>query len=285
MYATELAVERLEAAQISHGGGRGVAGVSCRRKRIHGIDVHTMTVESPSAENILCKPIGSYFTISLNKVIKRCDEGFEDTVYCIAHIIRSLLQERQKVLLVCLGNERITPDALGPSCAKQLMVTRHLKQQHPELFEAFSETALICPGVLGITGMESAALVKGAVAEVKPDCVIAIDALAAGSVKRLATTVQICDTGLDPGAGVGNNRCGLNRDTLGVPVIGIGVPTVVDAKAFAEDDSKQGRGEGLFVTPRDIDSIITHSAKLLGYAINLALHDDLTIGDIEMFLG
>lgn len=284
MLSTELAIERLEAAQISHGRGRGVAGVSCRRKRIHGIDVQTMTVETKSAANILCKPVGDYVTISLNKLIRRCDDAFEDTVFCISAVVRSMLQGRSSVLLVCLGNERITPDALGPSCAKQLMVTRHLKQQHPELFDAFTETALICPGVLGITGMESAALVKGAVAEVHPDCVIAIDALAAGNAKRLATTVQICDTGLDPGAGVGNNRCGLNRDTLGVPVIGIGVPTVVDAKAFANANNEQDRGEGLFVTPRDIDCIITHSAKLLGYGINLALHNDLTIGDMEIFL-
>ena len=224
MFPTELAMERLEAAQISHGRGRGVAGVSCRRKRIHGIDVQSMTVETESAATFLCKPRGHYDTITLDKLLKRQDDAFEDTVFCIASVIRNLLQKADRVLLVCLGNPAITPDALGPSCAKQLMVTRHLKQQHPDLFEAFADTALICPGVLGTTGIESAALVKGAVSEVQPDCVIAIDALAAADAKRLATTVQICDTGLDPGAGVGNNRCGLNRDTLGVPVIGIGVP-------------------------------------------------------------
>ena len=283
---SELAIEQLEAAQISHGQGRGVPGVSCRRKRICGVDVQTMTVETDAAANILCKPRGNYSTISLGKVLRRQDDAFEDTVFCISSVIGSMLpKDAESVLLVCLGNGSITPDALGPSCAKQLMVTRHLKKQHPDLFEAFRSTALISPGVLGTTGMESAALVKGAVEAAEPDCVIAIDALAAADVKRLATTVQICDTGLDPGAGVGNNRCGLHRDTLGVPVIGIGVPTVVDARAFAKEEARQGRGEGLFVTPRDIDSIITHSAKLLGYGINLALHRDLTIGDIELFLG
>ena len=285
MLSSELAVERLEAAQISHGRGRGVPGVSYRRKRLHGIDVHSMTVETVHAANILCKPRGNYHTISLGKVLRRQDEAFEDTVFCIASLIGSMIPKGEPVLLVCLGNRNITPDALGPCCAENLMVTRHLKTRHPDLFEGYTSTALICPGVLGTTGIESAALVKGAVEAVQPRCVIAIDALAAQSTKRLATTIQICDTGLDPGAGVGNNRCALHRDSLGVPVIGIGVPTVVDARAFADDSDEQGRGEGLFVTPRDIDSIITHSAKLLGYGINLALHEDLTIGDMELFLG
>ena len=165
-----------------------------------------------------------------------------------------------------------------------------VKEWMPEDFAPFSSVSLICPGVLGTTGIESANIVKGVVDAVKPDAVIAVDALAASAADRLCRTVQICDTGIEPGSGVGNRRFALNRETLGVPVISIGVPTVVDADTFiysiAEDTApKHSRGEGMFITPREIDSFVAHSGKLLGYGINFALHDDLTLGDIDMFVG
>lgn len=286
---TDLASERLELANISHGRGRGVQGVTYRRRTICGIGVHTMTVETEEAAEILCKPIGNYYTISMDKLHKRCDDGFIDCVRCIGEIIHSLIPTGERVLIVCLGNPRITPDGIGPSCAEHIMVTRHLKEYMPDDFAPFRSTALISPGVLGTTGVESALLVKGAVDAVHPDAVIAVDALAARSADRLCRTVQICDTGIEPGSGVGNRRYALNRETLGVPVISIGVPTVVDADTFINDmtdgaGETKGRGEGLFITPREIDAYVADSAKLIGYGINFALHKDITIEDIDMFV-
>ena len=287
---TDLALERLDLAKQSHGMGRGVDGVTYKRKTICGIGVHTMEIHTESAANILCKPIGMYYTISLKKLLKRCDDSFIDGAKCIAEILRSVLPETNRYLIACLGNPRITPDALGPQCAQHLMVTRHLKAYMPETFSDFSEVSLVSPGVLGTTGIESASLVKGAVDAVQPDAVIVVDALAAGSMDRLCCTIQICDTGIEPGSGVGNRRFALNKETLGVPVISIGVPTVVDVATILnnvegmEDSQKQGKTDQMMVTPREIDSYISDSAKLIAYGVNFALHDGLTLEDIDLFI-
>lgn len=290
IFRSDLAMERWNAAKLSHGRGRGVPGVSCRRNTIRGIGVHTMTIETENAAEILCKPIGNYYTISLDKTIKRIDDSFEDTAKCIGEILRKLLPKGKSFLVVCLGNPNITPDAIGPKCSEAVMVTRHLKEWMPDDFAPFAFVSMICPGVLGTTGIESANIVKGVVDAVKPNAVIAVDALAASAADRLCRTVQICDTGIEPGSGVGNRRYALNQETLGVPVISIGVPTVVDADTFIysiaeEAVPKRSRGEGMFITPREIDSFVIHSGKLLGYGINFALHDDLSLEDIDLFVG
>ena len=286
---TDLAMERLKIHHQTDGHGRGVDGVSYRRKTICGQQVHIMEITTDSAANNLCKPIGMYYTVSLKKMLKRCDDSFIDGVKCVSEILKSMLPKGNRFLIACLGNPKITPDAVGPLCADSIMVTRHLKAYMPETFSHFAEVSLIRPGVLGTTGIESAALVKGAVEATKPDAVIVIDALAACDLSRLCTTIQICNPGIEPGSGVGNRRYALNEETLGVPVISIGVPTVVDADTFIysmmEDAApKCSRGEGLFITPREIDSIVSHSAKLIAYGINLALHKDLTLEDIDLFI-
>lgn len=289
IFRTDLAMERWNAAKISHGRGRGVPGVTYRRITVQGIGVHTMQVETQEAAEVLCKPIGNYYTISMDKIIKRVDDSFSDTAQCIGQLLKKLLPKGERYLVVCLGNPNITPDAIGPKCSESIMVTRHLKEWMPDEFEPFSSVSMLCPGVLGITGIESANIVKAVAESVKPDAVIAVDALAAASADRLCRTVQICDTGIEPGSGVGNRRYALNEETLGVPVISIGVPTVVDADTFIysmmEDAApKCSRGDGLFITPREIDSIVAHSAKLIAYGINLALHKDLTLEDIDLFI-
>ena len=289
IFRTDLAMERWNAAKTSHGRGRGVDGVTYRRTTVQGIGVHTMTIDTPEAAHILCKPIGTYFTISLDKTIKRIDDSFSDTTQCIGELLRRLLPKGEKYLVVCLGNPNITPDAIGPQCSKSVMVTRHLKEYMPENFDPFSSVSLICPGVLRTTGIESASIVKGVVDAVQPDAVIAVDALAASAADRLCRTVQICNTGIEPGSGVGNRRYALNQDFLGVPVISMGVPTVVDADTFiysiAEELSpKHSRGEGMFITPREIDAFVSDSAKLLAYGINFALHENLSLEDIDLFV-
>ena len=288
---TDMALERLDIANRSQAHGRGVDGVSYRRKTICGLHVHSMEIHTESAAESLCKPIGSYYTISLKKLLKRCDDGFIDGVNCVSEILRQVLPEGKKFLIACLGNPNITPDAIGPLCAKHLMVTRHLKAYMPDTFSDFAEVSLVCPGVLGTTGIESASIVKGAVDAVQPDAVIVIDALAAGSMERLCTTIQISNTGIEPGSGVGNRRYALNQDTLGIPVISAGVPTIVDVSTLLNsivnhhrsDNSVKG-SEQMMVTPREIDSFVSDSAKLLAYAVNFALHRDLTLEDVDLFV-
>ena len=287
---TDMALERLDLANRTHGLGRGMDGMSYKRKTICGIAVHTMQIHTENAASILCKPIGNYYTISLKKLLKRCDDGFVDGVKCTSEVIRSILPQGNKYLIACLGNPRITPDAIGPQCAQQIMVTRHLKAYMPDTFSAFAEVSLVCPGVLGTTGIESASLVKGAVDAVRPNAVIVVDALAACSMDRLCNTVQISNTGIEPGSGVGNRRYALNHETLGVPVISIGVPTVVDVSTLLYNVEGQGdsdthkRSDQMMVTPREIDTYVSDSAKLIAYGINFALHQDLTLEDVDLFI-
>ncbi len=289
---TDLALERWELAHSD--AGRATDGVTHRCKTMHGIEVHTMEIHSEDAATDLCKPCGFYYTISMEKAMKRQSEGFLHCVYSVSHVLRQLLPRRRRVLVACLGNPAITPDSVGPLTAGHLMVTRHLKAHLPETFAEFGEVSVICPGVLGTTGIESAMLVKGAVDAVKPDAVIAVDALAASEPDRLCRTIQICNTGIAPGSGVGNRRYALNRETLGVPVIAAGVPTVLDAGALIQKFTApvgaaicrppNSTIPDMMVTPREIDTCVADSAKLLGYGINFALHDGLTLEDVDLFV-
>ena len=205
-----------------------------------------------------------------------------DAAQTLAELLRGVLplMPDASVLVVGLGNRAITPDAVGPDAIDSVMVTRHLREQLPEHFGQFRPVAALAAGVLGTTGVESADMIRALAAHLHPDAIIAVDALACAELDRLGRTVQLTDTGITPGSGVGNDRAGLSRDTLGIPVAAIGLPTVIDAGGFSDDP----RAEQMFVTPRDIDTVVRDAAKLIGYGINLALHDGLTIGDVDMFL-
>ena len=195
-----------------------------------------------------------------------------------------------------LGNRAITPDAVGPKAADHTLVTRHLVTQVPEHFAAFRSVSALAAGVLGTTGMESGEMVSALVEKIRPDCVVAVDALASRSLDRVCSTVQLADTGIVPGAGVGNARAALNAETLGVPVVAVGVPTVVDAATLALDvlseagredldpEVLRGAGKGLIVTPKDIDAQVADLSKVIGFGINLALQPGLTVEDVEMLL-
>ena len=201
------------------------------------------------------------------------------------------LAEKAPVLVVGLGNRAITPDAVGPKTADHTMVTRHLVEREPQHFGMFRPVAALAAGVLGTTGVESGELVHAVVERIHPACVIAVDALAARSVRRLCRTIQIASSGITPGSGVGNARKALNQETLGVPVVALGVPTVVDAATLAADLAGDQLPEGaldgapsLIVTPKDIDTHVSDVAKVIGYGINLAVQEGLTVEDVEMFL-
>lgn len=262
-----------------------------------GFRVVTVTITGDRAAEELCKPKGRYVTLELGRFLRREDDSFADGAQVIAHILRELLGEVDgTVLVVGLGNPAITPDAVGHQVVRNTLVTRHLRQEMPEEFNAFGSVAAVEPGVLGTTGLESADVVEAVTGKVRPAAVIAVDALASRSMDRVCRTVQIADTGIVPGSGVGNARGALNRETLGVPVIALGVPTVVDAATLALDLAREAGTEldaqalrrhsgTMIVTPREIDSNVTNISRLMAYGINMAMHPGLTVEDIDVFLG
>ncbi|MDO4353366.1 MAG: GPR endopeptidase [Clostridia bacterium] len=259
-----------------------LAGLELNEERICGCRVTAVKINGGEASKVLCKPIGNYLTLELDEYIRRRENSFSDAANALSQLMRRFaeIQNAQSFLVACLGNRAITPDAVGPEVSDSLIVTRHLKQSLPQEFAALSSVAVLRTGVLGTTGIESAQSLKALCGLIQPDCVIAVDALASGELDRLCRNVQICDSGIAPGSGVGNDRAELNRESLGVPVIAVGVPTVIDAAAFCADES----AAGLFVTPRNIDELVRSVSKLVAYGLNLALHPGLSIADVDMLV-
>ena len=294
---TDLAVE---AAQLwREGGNEGeLPGVEQTESVREGYPVTTVRILNDQGAKALGKPVGTYVTLTLEGLARREQDAFGRAARAVAAELSALLKLPPKapVLVVGLGNRAITPDNIGPAAADHTMVTRHLVEQVPEHFGCFRPVAALAAGVLGTTGVESGELVKAVTEKIRPSSVIAVDALASRSLSRVCATVQLSDTGIVPGSGVGNARFALNQETLGVPVIAVGVPTVVDAATLAADvlaqagrddldpDALRGAGDGLLVTPRDIDQRVADLAKVIGYGINLALQPDLTIEDIDLLL-
>ena len=212
----------------------------------------------------------------------------------LAGILKPLLPEGdQAVMVVGLGNRAITPDAVGPKATDRTLVTRHLIDMAPEHFSSFRPVSALAAGVLGTTGIESGEIAQAVCAQTRPAAIIAVDALAARRVERLCATVQVCDAGIAPGSGVGNHRFALNEESMGVPVIAVGVPTVVDGATLCADlleetgremDSEELAklpGASLMVTPRDIDQRVEDMSKVIGYGVSLALQPGLDLEDLE----
>ncbi len=276
-FRTDLACEQRE----SLGAGE-LAGVRAAAYTERGCEIESVEILDERGAEALCKPIGKYLTLSTQTLTRREPESFENCAAELAALLRSLLPRPGELTLVAgLGNAVMTPDAVGPLAAEYVLATRHLKSAMPEDFAGLAPVCVARPGVLGSTGIESAELLNSLCERVKPAQVIALDALAAASLSRLCSTVQLTDAGIVPGSGVGNNRAALTRATLGLPVLAIGVPTVVDLAMFSDDEG----AKGMFVTPRDIDDSVRSLSKLLGYAVNLALHEGLSIADIDLLKG
>lgn len=234
-----------------------------------GIQFCRLTVDDAEAHRI-GKPAGVYITATIPPLSDN-DDDLQKKAQTIGEHLRRLLPSTGTVLVVGLGNEAITPDALGPRTAAQVLATRHISGELARSvgLSDLRSCAVMTPGVLGNTGVESGEMVAGVCRTVRPAAVIAVDALAARSVSRLGCTVQLSDTGIAPGSGVGNNRRALCRDSLGIPVIGVGVPTVVDAEVIGGDDTDAGTA--MMVTPREIDLVIDRAARLLAMTIHAAL--------------
>ena len=282
MRLTDMADELYTAATDLPGG---VRAATAKRG---GVTVTRVEIAREGLE----KPRGRYVTLEVPSV-SVLDERDAEVIEQAADELRALLPPEGPVLIIGLGNSAMTPDAIGPRSAEHVLVTRHLRQNGA--FSAFCSVSVLTPGVLGRTGIEAMETLRGTVRAVQPDAVIAIDALASRSLARLCTSVQLSDTGIVPGSGVGNHRCPLSRDTLGVPVYAIGVPTVVDAATLTLDvleeagksdvDPAALRGhETVMVTTRDIDAQIRELARIVGYGIDLALQP-LSFSELCTLLG
>lgn len=306
---TDLALEQKERFESDH---VEVQGVTLEEEYDEEREIRTtrVVIQTEKGAKTMGKPVGTYVTLEAPNMAVPDEDYHREISKNLADIIQQLIQEEKQeynVLVIGLGNRQVTPDALGPYVADNLVITRHIIREYGKYAMGEDEmhvVSAIVPGVMGQTGMETLEIVKGVVEETKPDFAIAIDALAARNTKRLNRTIQIADTGIHPGSGVGNHRRGLTMETLGIPVIGIGVPTVVDAATIVNDtmenllaaletsDMLKGVGvvlqgynatekyelikelisphlHGMFVTPKDIDETIKRISYTISEALNM----------------
>lgn len=289
---TDLAMEARELAMGKD--PNEIEGVSYQELAEGEMRYQKLEVTSKEGAEAIGKPVGIYYTAEISSVLRRESESFGETVEALAKLFSEVLGDvggDSTILVVGLGNRDITPDIIGPMTVDSVLVTRHLKQHAPEDFKFLNPVAAICPGVLGTSGIESADYIKWVCGNLKPDRVVVIDALAAKNLDRLCRTVQITNTGITPGSGVGNSRNAINAETLGVPVIAVGVPTVVDIRSLLVEmgdkklSQKAVSGNDMIVTPRNIDSEVVCASRVVAYALNLAFHKGLTIEDVDMMVG
>lgn len=280
---TDLALEASESLKMTGQPDNGIL-VDEEYQQKNDIRITSVKITNEEAERAVGKPKGTYITLESQSLLYEDEDYHREISKELAGLIKKLLAEEdsQSVLIVGLGNKNITPDALGPLVADNLCINRHYAGNGQCI-------SAIVPGVMAQTGMETAEVVRGIVKETKPTAVIAIDALAARSTRRLNATIQVADTGIHPGSGVGNHRHGLTKESLGVPVLAIGVPTVVDAATIVgdavgqlldtiEENEKRkliygfldDRLQSLFVTPKDIDETVKRISYTISEAINMA---------------
>lgn len=287
---TDLAVEAHQLWREGARAGASLTGVRAEEGVREGFTVNTVTISSPEGARTLGKPQGVYITVELDGLLRREEGAFARAVSAVSECLRPLLPQDGPALVVGLGNRAVTPDLIGPLAVDHLLVTRHLVEQVPEHFGDLRPVAAAAPGVLASTGMESSLVAQALARRLEPSCVIVVDALASRSLERLCRTVQLSDTGVIPGSGVGNHRQALDRDSLGAPVFTVGVPTVVDGATLAADllgaDHPPDLGEGrdLLVTPKDIDSQVSDLSKVIGYGISMALQPGLSLEELDLLL-
>ncbi len=290
---TDLAVEAREIADED------LKDVDYREEEIGGLFIERLDVKTKRAGQLMGKDAGRYVTVNLPPLTDNIQDT-DERLPIISQEIRRLLPVNGSVLVVGLGNPEITPDALGPLCVSKVLATRHITGEIARStgLDKLRSVAVLQTGVTGQTGIETGELILSVVKRIKPTAVIVIDALASRRLERLGCTLQISDTGIAPGAGVGNHRTKICKETLGVPVIALGVPTVVDAVTLVsdlvciEDESEQSnlrekvspRGSTMVVTPKEIDLLIERASRLLSLSINMALHTDIEVSDLLSLL-
>ena len=320
---TDLAIEARELAAEGH---------TEETDELNGVEVETeenpdyhlthVRILSAKGSRLMGKPKGNYITLESEKLKENDVECHEKIIKILAENIRALVTFGKKdcILVAGLGNWNITPDALGPKVISKILVTRHLQGTLPEeIEETVRPVAAVSPGVMGITGIETGEILKGIVDKLHPTLLIAIDALAARRSNRINAAIQLSDTGISPGAGVGNKRMMLDEESLGIPIIAIGVPTVVDAATLVNDTMDRILGEmmhqtekgsefyqmlhsleqeekyqmiadilgpytgNMFVTPKEVDAVVDRLANIIANAINIAVHPGVTMEDINKY--
>lgn len=306
---TDLA---LEARDLIRGAtGKEIPGVIEEKQSFAHGTITVIKILDNNAASVMGKPPGTYVTIEAPELKFKSPEVQKSVAAILAQQLRSLIRisDNSTVIIIGLGNWQATPDALGPTVVKYSLITRHLFQHMPESVPNYSSVCALAPGVLGITGIETAEIIQGVVEKVHPDVIIAIDSLAATNISRLGTTVQIGDTGISPGSGVNNKRTEISYQTIGVPVIAIGVPTVVSASVIAQFaieayHKKIPRAEkfhpvyaqesiwellepfqgNLIVTPREIDDLIENAGRTINRGITMALHPRVPVEELEALM-
>lgn len=319
---TDLAVEARE-MYIESSAATETEGVEAEEESTDGgILITRVRITDKDGEKKLGKNMGTYITIDMPSDLTDKQSVYEDACRVCAKELSTLirLNRDDTVLVIGLGNWNITADALGPKTVKSVLVTRHLIEYMPEEIDSrLRPVCAVSPGVLGITGVETAEIVLGLTERVKPSLIIAIDALCSRRMERVNSTIQITDTGITPGAGIGNRRLALDQKTLNVPVIAIGVPTVVDAATITSDtielileELKLNAGEGkplykilktvsdedkyglikevltadygnFVVTPKEVDTVVDEISGVIANGINIALHEGVTLADIDRY--
>jgi len=320
---TDLAVELKEMA--SKNSGSNIPGVETQTYEENGITITTIDITSEEGAQAIGKMQGKYLTLEVPG-LRQKDSDLQDRVATLfAQHFEKFLEDMgiptdAKVLIVGLGNWNVTPDALGPIVVENVMVTRHYFELVPDqVSPGYRQISAVAPGVLGITGIETSEIVQGIVDKTQPDLVIAIDALASKALERVNTTIQVANTGIHPGSGIGNKRMGITEETLGIPVIAIGVPTVVYASTIVNstlemlaqnfgqqtentnvimgmlsDMSEQERlgmvkevlkplGHDLLVTPKEIDEFIEDIANIIASGLNAALHEAVDTNNVSAY--
>lgn len=276
---TDLALERVASVPPM------TNGISSKN-RGKAFKITEIVIEDDSHRNTLGKGKGRYITLEGRSLSKFSDE-YEDMAQELAEELKMLIPEGE-VLVVGLGNNDITPDALGPQTAAKVLATRHLRDELDSNEEAFltslRRVSVFAGGVLGQTGIETAEIVHAVCRELKPAGIIAVDALACSDVSRLGTTIQLSDSGISPGSGVSNARKELSEKIFGVPVIAVGVPTVVDMHTIVRSltgGAPDSKLPNMMVTPRDVDRLTERASQLISFGINLALQPSLTFEDVR----
>ena len=309
IFRTDLALERREVYKKAKAVENEIEGISYNEEKVNDrVTITRVGVVDELGEKAIGKPRGEYITLDITKVKYMEEESIQEVSEILSKEIKKLVDKhignQDSVLIVGLGNEYVTPDSLGPKVANDIEVTRHIIKYCPQFVkEGTREISAVSPGVLGVTGIETLEIVKGIVENVHPSLLIVIDSLCSKNIDRISSSIQISDTGIVPGAGIGNTRAELSKNTLGIPVIALGVPTVVEAATntndgldlfieklqeeaksneylnkLKEEDNYEEIKEALLpkdfnfiVTPKEIDELIEKMSKLISYGINMSL--------------
>lgn len=282
-YRTDLACEAEQRAFV---GNKSFSGVKKVEEHYGIIKVTRIEITDDKGAKTLEKPIGNYITITRENGFDNSFENVYEVGKVLCGELKKICKKFTSVLVIGLGNEKITPDNLGVNVSKKIFATRHIKFSIPELLgENSTEVSTISTGVTAQTGLESAETVGAICEKIRPDLVIVVDALACGEIANLCQTIQVTDTGISPGSGVGNARKELSQKTLRVPVIAIGVPTVIDLETAVFQLSDAGNTSKeiatMMVTPRNIDKVMKICTEIIQIAVNLLLHPDLSPEEIS----